>query len=154
MSEAAPYDIRRLGPDDVGPMRELLAVFAEVFDERATYCDAQPSDAYLRDLLADEHFAAIVALSEGVVVGGLAAYELRKFEQARSELYIYDLGVIEPCRRRGIATALIEEARDIARAMGCWVAFVQAEAGDAPATALYARHGEREDVISFDIPLD
>ena len=34
------------------------------------------------------------------VVGGLAAYELRKFEQARSEFYLYDLAVSEAHRRQ------------------------------------------------------
>jgi aminoglycoside 3-N-acetyltransferase I len=38
-------------------------------------------------------------------VGGLIAYELEKFERARSELYIYDLAVAEDHRRRGVATA-------------------------------------------------
>ena len=42
------------------------------------------------------------------MVGALAAYELLKFEAERSEIYIYDLAVLEEFRRRGIATALIE----------------------------------------------
>lgn len=29
----------------------------------------------------------------GEAVGGLAAYELKKFEQARSEIHLYDLAV-------------------------------------------------------------
>ena len=32
-------------------------------------------------------------------VGGLAAYELDKFEQDRREIYIYDLAVVESHRR-------------------------------------------------------
>jgi len=41
----------------------------------------------------------------------LAAYELRKFEQERSEVYIYDLAVASAHRREGIATALIERLK-------------------------------------------
>ncbi|MEH1829598.1 MAG: hypothetical protein V7L22_30390 [Nostoc sp.] len=48
---------------------------------------------YLRQLLDSDYFIAIAALKEGEVVGGLTAYELKKFEQERSEIYIYDLVV-------------------------------------------------------------
>lgn len=49
-----------------------------------------------------------------MVVGGLVAYEFQKFEHERSEIYIYDLAVAEAHRRRGIATALIEELKKLA----------------------------------------
>ncbi len=56
---------------------------------------------------------ALAALKHGEVVGGLAAYELQKFEQERSEIYIYDLAVSAAHRREGIATALIQELKSI-----------------------------------------
>jgi aminoglycoside 3-N-acetyltransferase I len=84
---------------------------------------------------------------------GLAAYVLEKFERERSEIYIYDLAVAETHRRRGIATRLIEELKTIARDKGAWVIFVQADPPDAPALALYASLGVREDVYHFDIDL-
>jgi aminoglycoside 3-N-acetyltransferase I len=52
------------------------------------------------------------------VTGALCAYELRKFEQERSEIYIYDLAVAMTHRRQGIATALISSLQDIAAARG------------------------------------
>jgi len=76
---------------------------------------------------------------------------LPKFEQPRKEIYIYDLAVAEAHRRRGIATAMIEELRRIAAAIGAWVIFVQADYGDDPAVALYTKLGTREDVMHFDI---
>jgi ribosomal protein S18 acetylase RimI-like enzyme len=76
---------------------------------------------------------------------------LPKFEQARSEIYIYDLAVAEAHRRRGIATALIGETQRIAAARGAYVIFVQADRGDDAAIALYSRLGQREDVLHFDI---
>jgi aminoglycoside 3-N-acetyltransferase I len=84
-------------------------------------------------------------------VGGLAAYELRKFEQERSEIYIYDLAVAATYRRQGIATALILQLKKVAAARGAYVIYVQADLGDGPAIELYTKLGAREDVLHFDI---
>ncbi len=151
MSDTAPFATLELGPDDLGRMRELLGVFGDAFEDVETYCGAQPRSSYLRRLLASDSFIALAALDGGVVVGGLAAYELRKFERERSEIYIYDLAVATSHRRRGIATALIEQLQRIAATRGAWVVFVQADLGDDPAIALYSRLGVREDVLHFDI---
>ena len=93
--------------------------------------------------------AARVGLT--ALVGGLAAYMLPKFEQARSEFYIYDLAVDERYRRQGVATALIGELQRLAARRGIYVIFVQADHGDDPAIALYTKLGVREDVLHFDI---
>lgn len=79
------------------------------------------------------------------------AYRFQKFEQERSEIYIYDLAVAATHRRRGIATAMIEHLKGIAIARGAWVIYVQADLGDDPAIALYTKIGSREDVLHFDI---
>jgi aminoglycoside 3-N-acetyltransferase I len=90
-------------------------------------------------------------LKNGRVVGGIVAYELRKFERERSEFYIYDLAVAAAHRRQGIATALISELKQIAAKRGAYVLFVQADRGDLPAIALYSKWGVREEVLHFDI---
>lgn len=141
----------RLAAKNTAEFRALLNLFGEVFEERDTYCQQQPSDTYLCDLLANPHFIALAALESGQLVGGLAAYVLPKFEQARKEIYIYDLAVSEPCRRRGVATALIELLKNIARELGAYVIFVQADYGDDPAIALYEKLGVKEAVWHFDI---
>ena len=86
-----------------------------------------------------------------LVVGGLAAYVLPKFEQERKEIYIYDLAVLERYRRQGIASELIQELQRTAIAIGAYVIFVQADYGDDPAVSLYTKLGTREDVMHFDI---
>lgn len=151
MSDPAAFEIRALGQGDVALMRAMLALFGEVFDEAATYTARQPDDDYLRDLLAGDGFIALAALGGGRVVGGLAAYVLRKFEQPRSEVYIYDFGVAEPYRRQGIATSLVEALKKLAAARDAYVIYVQADLGDDAAIALYSKLGIREDVLHFDI---
>jgi aminoglycoside 3-N-acetyltransferase I len=140
-----------LGAGDLALMDAVLTMFGEVFEEIDTYGRARPSAAYLERLLGSETFIALAAVTDATVIGGLAAYELPKFEQERSEIYIYDLGVDESHRRQGVATALIEEVRAIAARRGAWVVFIQAEADNAPAIALYGKLGTREDAAHFDI---
>lgn len=146
--------IQQISPDDVALMEALLAMFGEAFDEVETYCGNRPSADYLRQLLDRDYFIAIAALKASEVVGGLVAYELKKFEQERSEIYIYDLAVAAAHRREGIATALIHKLKEIAAACGAYVIFVQADLGDDPAIALYTKLGIREDVLHFDIAVD
>lgn len=145
------YVVRQLATGDLALMDALLTLFGEVFDEVETYSGARPPPAYLRRLLGNDQFIALVAIEGRQVIGGLAAYELVKFERERSEIYIYDLAVASTHRRQGIATALIRKLRDIAAQHGAWVVFVQADHGDAPAIALYEKLGKREDVLHFDI---
>lgn len=145
--------IHTLAATDVAMMRGMLRMFGTAFEDVPTYTDRQPDDAYLSGLLARPDFIAIAALQETEVIGGLAAYVLQKFEQPRSEIYIYDLAVDEAFRRRGVATALIREVQRVAVQKGAYVVFVQADYEDAPAVALYTKLGIREDVLHFDLPL-
>jgi aminoglycoside 3-N-acetyltransferase I len=151
MTTLSRYDLRRLGGDDLLVMDGLLDMFGTAFEDLETYARRRPSAGYLRQLLGDGRFIALAALDDERVVGGIAAYELRKFEQERSEIYLYDLAVAATHRRRGIASALIAELRRIAAACGAYVVFVQADLVDAPAIALYSKLGVREDVLHFDL---
>jgi aminoglycoside 3-N-acetyltransferase I len=154
MPLSARYCIHPLPPDDVEFMEALLATFAEAFDEVETYSGDRPGADYLHRLLGSDYFIALAALKSGEVVGGIAACELREFEQERSEIYLDELAVAAAHRREGITTALIQELQQIAAARGAHVMFVQADIGDAPAIALYTKLGAREDVRHFDIPVE
>lgn len=147
------FTIRKLGPQDIGTMHGMLSLFGKVFDEPHVYDLARPDDKYLEDLLYDETFIAVAALQGDEVIGALAAYQLRKFEQRRSEVYIYDLAVAEEHRRRGVATAMIREVQMLAAERGGWVVYVQADYVDEPAVALYTKLGTREEVLHFDLPV-
>lgn len=143
--------VRALVPGDAPLIRELLSLFGRAFDDAETYSGYQPDDGYLETLLDSETFIAIAAIAEAKAIGGLAGYVLPKFEQARSEFYIYDLAVDEPHRRKGVATAMIEKLKEIAVSRGIYAIFVQADLRDEAAIALYTALGIREDVLHFDI---
>src|SRR5690349_3957269 len=94
----ATLNARLLSASDVGMLRDILAVFGQAFEDEDTYSRKQPTDEYLKDLLCGGSFIAIAGCAGESVVGGLAGYILRKFEQERSEIYIYDLAVLEKYR--------------------------------------------------------
>jgi len=146
-----PVDVKVLGAGDVSAMRQMLSLFGKAFGDLPTYVSAQPDDAYLTDMLGCNTFVAIGAFAGSTVVGGLTAYVLPKFEQRRAELYIYDLAVDEPYRRKGIAEAMIEQLKHLAASRRIYIIFVQADYTDDPAINLYTKLGHREDVIHFDI---
>jgi aminoglycoside 3-N-acetyltransferase I len=147
------YTYRQLTCADVPLLKDLLRVFAEAFDEVDTYQRSVPSDDYLTKLLSKQHFIAVVAMECEGVVGGLAAYELDKFEQDRREIYIYDLAVAQDHRRRGVATGMIGELKRIASKRSVYVIFVQADLRDGPAIALYESLGTKETAHHFDIEI-
>lgn len=148
-----PWSVHHLTSTDSALLRGLNAMFGAAFEDAASYADQPPSDAYVAALLAQPHVIALAALANDEVIAGLVAYELPKFEQARSEIYIYDLAVAEAHRRRGIATSLISRLQEIAGQRGAWVIYVQADYVDPPAIALYEKLGVREEVLHFDIPV-
>jgi aminoglycoside 3-N-acetyltransferase I len=145
------FQVKRLTTEDAHRVSALNDMFGHAFSDRETYSAAPPSADYLQSFLSKDHIIVLAAFVEEDIVGGLVAYELQKLERERSEIYIYDLAVAEPHRRQGIATALIDHLREIARQRGAWVIYVQADYGDDPAIALYTKLGTREDVMHFDI---
>lgn len=147
-------NIRRLRGTDIALMRAMNRMFGKAFEDPERYDRAPPADAYLARILDRPDMIVLAALDDAEVIGGLIAHELPKLEEARSEIYIYDLAVDAAHRRCGIATALIDETRRIGTASGAWVLFVQADYGDEPAIALYTKLGTREDVMHFDIAID
>ena len=148
-----PVVIERLVPGDHNRFGGLMTLFGEAFDEMDNYTGERPGAAYVDDLLASDSLIMLVAMNRANVVGGLAAYELRKFERERCEIYVYDLAVAAAYRRRGIATALLEHVGEIGSARGAWTVFVQADREDAPAVSLYSRLGNAEAVLHFDLLL-
>ncbi len=151
------YTCNRLHMGNTTTVRKLLEMFRVAFDEPESDRAIVPDDAYLDGLLADPTCTVLVAENaEGDVLGGLVAYELRKFEQRRSELYLYDLAVDERYRRQGIATALITKLKQIGKDVGAYVIFVQADTVDKPAVALYTKLCSivEPEVVHFDIDVD
>ncbi len=150
------YSYKRLREDDIELIKQLRQVFRAAFDEDDVWNANPPKDSYLSEVLADKKYIALVAVLDGEVVGGLVAHVLPKIDQARSELYLYDLAVASEHRRKGIATRLIETLKEVGRGVGAYVIFVQADNVDIGAVALYEKlcESKETDISHFDIRID
>jgi aminoglycoside 3-N-acetyltransferase I len=151
MKQDSDIQIKQLATNEIDQMRSLLNLFGEACEDKETYCNKQPTDTYLENLLNKDHFITLIATQAKKVVGGLTAYVLDKFEQQRSEIYVYDLAVDESFRRQGIATNLINHLKEIAKTRGAYVIIIQADWGDQGPINLYEKLGKKEKVLHFDI---
>jgi|SRR6185312_2022390 len=147
------YTIAQLEDGDFAVLQTLNTVFAEAFEDPETYLGNKPDEEYLESFLQNKSHIVLAAQKDSEVVGGLVAYVLHKFEQRRSEVYLYDLAVALPHRRKGIATGLITALKDAAKERGAYLIYVQADKGDDAAIHLYESLGTASEVIHFDINL-
>lgn len=120
---AMAIEIRRLRPGDEAVVERLATREPHV------------------ELLADERTFFLVAFDGDAPVGFVLAHELPRRHAPRAKLFVYELGVEETHRRRGIATRLLQELRRLGRAGGIETAFVLTNASNAPAMALYESAG-------------
>jgi aminoglycoside 3-N-acetyltransferase I len=123
--------VRRFGARDV--TRAEAAV-------RAFKTSSDTADSVAAFLANPANFL-LVAENEGEPVGFLLAYRLQRPDRHAAQMFIYEVDVAEAWRRRGIASALLEEIRRIARAEGMFEAFVLTSRGNEAARSLYARTG-------------
>jgi ribosomal protein S18 acetylase RimI-like enzyme len=121
--------IRRLGPGDEDVVRRL-----------AEQEPARP------ELLADPRTVFVAALDGGHPVGFAFGYELPRRHGQPTELLVYELGVDEPYRRRGVATRLMRELLD-----GRDGGFVLTEPDNDAANATYrSLGGRRSEVVMWE----
>ena len=100
-----------------------------------------PTPATAAELLADERTVFLVAFDGETPSGFLLAYELVRRHGAARMLFVYEVGVDERYRRRGIATALLAELRRLARERGIAEGFVLTSESNEPAMRLYESAG-------------
>jgi ribosomal protein S18 acetylase RimI-like enzyme len=124
--------LRHLGPDDAD---EVLAA-ADLFDD-----DALPGST--RRFLDDENHHLIVAYDNEIAAGFVSGVEMTHPDKG-TEMFLYELGVVERFRRGGIATALVDALAELARERGCYGMWVLTDADNHAALGTYARSGAME----------
>ncbi len=134
--------IRRLGPGD----EALVAAAGSLFDQA-------PRPAATARFLASPGHHLLFAEEDGEPAGFVSGIEMTHPDKG-TEMFLYELGVAEPHRGRGIGSALVAALRDLAIEVGCNGMWVLTDAANPAALATYRAAGatEREptEMLSWD----
>ena len=119
-------EIVRLGPGD----EERVHAASHLFDGPAR------AEETARTLREPTHHV-LVAYVDGEPAGFVSGVEVSHPDKP-TEMMLYELGVDEPRRRRGIGRALVQSLADLAAERGCPSMFVLTERSNEAALATYA----------------
>lgn len=120
------WNIAPVMPDQLDQLEEMEKV-----------CFSDPwSRQLLADLLEAENALTIAAVDEAGTILGYAS-----LQTVLDEGYVNNLAVLPAYRRMGIASALLEEFRRYGAANQLAFLTLEVRASNAPAIALYAKHG-------------
>jgi ribosomal protein S18 acetylase RimI-like enzyme len=139
-------EIRRLQPGDEEIVRALA--------DRERYEPLSPEAA--RGLLSEPRNLLVVAFDGGEPVGLVLGYELQRRHGPERSLFVYDIGVEQRHRRRGIGTQLMKHLFAAAQAEGAAEAFVLTDESNPSAMRFYESLGgyrERNDDVMYDFRL-
>jgi GNAT superfamily N-acetyltransferase len=125
-------EVRRLGPGDEEAVHAARGLF-----------DAAPQPEATQRFLAEPANHLLVAYDADTPVGFVSGVELTHPDKG-TEMFLYELGVDEPARGRGVGRTLVQALAAAAREAGCYDMWVLADADNAAALATYARAGGRE----------
>ncbi len=141
------YKIRRLRVEEIEQAKYLFRWFQE---DDGIQNPAIPSDSHLNKLLARDDFHALAAFDKETLIGGLTAYELAGYKNEKPEMFLFELGVSENYRRKGVAAALIDALKELCREKEIDEMFVGALADNFAAVKLYEHTGGKAaSVIEF-----
>ncbi|MFF7972649.1 GNAT family N-acetyltransferase [Streptomyces sp. NPDC007905] len=86
----------------------------------------------------------LLAYADGTVAGFVSGVETVHPDKG-AEMFLYELAVAEPYRRRGIGRALVLRLAELARERGCYGMWVGVDTGNDVALAAYRSAGGRGD---------
>ena len=125
--------IVRLGPADA----EQVTAAGDLFDH------GPKPDATAR-FLAEPGHHLFVAYDGAVPIGFISGVETVHPDKG-SEIFLYELGVAESHRRRGVGRALVEHLATFARSVGCYGMWVATDDANVAAVATYEATGATRD---------
>jgi ribosomal protein S18 acetylase RimI-like enzyme len=127
-------EVKVLGCGDDGVLSD---VGEDVFDD-----PIDPDRA--REFLEDPRHHMTVAVEDGLVVGFVSAVHYVHPDKRHPELWINEVGVASTHRGRGVGKAVLRAMLDVARELGCDVAWVLTDRSNTAARALYSTTGGAE----------
>lgn len=101
---------------------------------------SRPAEELARFLGDPAHYL-LVAECGGDAAGFLVAHALERADRAARQMFVYEVAVAPAWRGRGLAAALIQEIKTLARREGMFEAFVLTSRGNEAARRLYESTG-------------
>jgi aminoglycoside 3-N-acetyltransferase I len=139
--------IKKLGNKDLLLFQKLILLFSNVFEMDN---NASAKKSYLKSLLSNTAFIALVIFHEDEIVGGLTAYELPLYYAEYSEIYIYDVAIKRQFQRMGFGNKLLSSLKKYCRKNTIKEFFVEAHEEDKHSVSFYhSAGGKAEKVIHF-----
>jgi ribosomal protein S18 acetylase RimI-like enzyme len=102
--------------------------------------DAFPRREATRRFLSDERHHLLIAYVDGVPAGMVTGVEMTHPDKG-TEMFLYELGVSDPFRRRGVGRTLVSALASLARKRGCYGMWVLTDHDNAAALATYRGTG-------------
>ena len=123
----------------------LLAAGDEdaVLAARALFDHEPDIDATRRFLAEPTHHLLVAYDAAGEPLGFVTGVELTHPDKG-TEMFLYELGVDESARRRGVGRTLVQALAALAREQGCYDMWVLADADNDAAQATYTGAGGKE----------
>lgn len=122
-------DIRHLGPGDDA-----------IVDAAGNLFDKAPIPAATAAFLAASDHHLFIAFIDGKPAGFVSGVETIHADKG-TEMFLYELGVDEAFRGRGVGTGLVQALADLARERGCYGMWVLTDHDNEGAIATYRRAG-------------
>jgi GNAT superfamily N-acetyltransferase len=127
-----------MGSED--PRIEIVSS-GEAAADAAPLFDDPIDDRSLDAFFADERHHLLIAYVDDRPAGFVTGVELFHPDKPKPEMFLYELGVDEAYRGRGIATLLLQRLVQLCDERGCGTMFVLTDEDNAAARATYAKAG-------------
>lgn len=121
-------------------IRDLSSVDVDTVASIGHLLDRGASAAATRRFLAEPGHHLLVAYDGEVAVGFVTGVQMTHPDKG-TEMFLYELGVDETARGRGVGTALVRALADVARSSGCYGMWVLTDDDNVAAVRAYTAAG-------------
>lgn len=124
--------IKRLAKIDEISLLELNSLF-----DKGTVWDNEQGKKFLEN----KDNAFFLAFWESRRVGFLTAHRLQRFDKRKAEILLYEIGVSEDFRQKGVGKSLIETVKNWGKEVGADEVWVLTNKSNTAANVLYQSQG-------------
>jgi ribosomal protein S18 acetylase RimI-like enzyme len=115
------------------------------------------SQSHLRQALSDESYYFIICLIDSTPAGYLSAFRFPNIDQDNLQVYLFEIEVGKPYRRKGIASGMIEELKGQCQADKVSLIWIGTDLANTAAQRTFEKAGAeriQETYIEYNINLD